>query len=646
MKTNYHASLLRRVAAVFAIAALVIFTLPVSVTNVHAEDNTYTTTSFHVNVDASENNSFSVTETIDVDYIYPHHGIYRYIPTNGIRLTKIAVPGYDYETYTQNGYKVLKIGSGSYTLVGPNTYGIAYNMAFYDDEDPNLDRLALNLIPTEWETGIEHASATINLPKEADLSKVQIYSGNYGTEGNEDNAVVQTSADGKTIQVDAYNLPAYHGVTVVLELPEGYWVNETEYGALRITDYLLFLLGPIGAILLWWFYGRDEHMVKTLEFYPPDDLTPGEIGYIYDGNVDKRDLVSTIVYLADKGYLSIEQENRKDFILRAIMEPGDEMPKYVRTIYSGLFAKKDVVRTTQLGTAFGRKYEAAGKQLGDMFGSGLHTPASWGARIIAALSSAMPIVAFAMWEMTNGSADGFFTLVWGGVHILIATAVICRAVDKARSAGRIKTALWICLGLWFVLAGLTPTLGISEMLENVSNTKATFIVLAVLGGTAISMFFAVISLSMKNQYRSLLGRILGFRDFIRTAELDKINELIEQDPEYFYHIIPYAYVFGLTNRWIKKFENIEIVQPQWIHTTYGYGGFDRFDAYMMGRMMSDCSASVGNNIHLPAASGSSGNWGGSSGSGFSGGGSSWSGGGFSGGGFSGGGGGGGGGGAW
>ena len=302
MKIQKHqASLISRTAAVLAIFSLLLFAFPLVGHEANAEDNTYSTPSFHVEVVASENNTFQVDETIDVDYEYPHHGIYRYIPTNGVHLTRISVPGYDYETYTQNGYKVLKIGSSSYTLIGPNQYNISYNMAFYDDEDTRLDRLALNVIPTGWETAIEHASATITLPKEADLSKVQIYSGTYGTEGNEDNAKVTTSADGKTIQVDAYDIPVYHGVTVILELPEGYWTGETEYGALTLNSYLLFLLGPIGAIMLWYFYGRDEHLVKTLEFYPPEDLTPGEIGFLYDGNVDKRDLVSTIVYMADRG---------------------------------------------------------------------------------------------------------------------------------------------------------------------------------------------------------------------------------------------------------------------------------------------------------------------------------------------------------
>jgi hypothetical protein len=104
------------------------------------------------------------------------------------------------------------------------------------------------------------------------------------------------------------------------------------------------------------------------------------------------------------------------------------------------------------------------------------------------------------------------------------------------------------------------------------------------------MFFSVISIAKKSEYTALLGRILGFRDFIRTAELDKLNELIESDPEYFYHIIPYAYVFGLTNKWIKKFEDIPICMPRWYRG--GYRSYGAFDYYLMGRMMSDCSASV------------------------------------------------------
>jgi hypothetical protein len=111
-------------------------------------------------------------------------------------------------------------------------------------------------------------------------------------------------------------------------------------------------------------------MVKTLEFYPPDGLTPGEIGYLADGKIDKEDVISTIVYLADKGYIEIEEIDRKKFKFIAIQEPGEEVPAYVRSIYKGIFPGKGTERTTaQIGSSstFGNKYLKAKDQLRDMF---------------------------------------------------------------------------------------------------------------------------------------------------------------------------------------------------------------------------------------------------------------------------------------
>ncbi len=613
-------------------------------------DDSYRTTAFNVDISASEDNSFSVNETIDVNFTYPHHGIYRHIPLNGIRVSDISVPGYRSDVSTRDGHKVIKIGDGDISLTGPQTYEIGYKMAFYDDEDESLDRFALNVIPTGWETPIDHASATITLPKEADLSKVQLYSGGYGDTGNTDNVKLTAADDGKTIRIDADDLPAYHGVTVILELPEGYWVGETEYGAVSPLFWFLFLMGPLGALILWYLYGRDPKLIRTLEFYPPDGLTPGEIGYLYDENVDKRDIVSTIVYLADKGYISIEQESRKDFLLTGIEEPSSEEPEHVKTIYEGLFGDrvKNRVRTSSLGSFFGMRYQMAKAQIPDGIKIGTFTTkTSWTARSLGVAASAMPMIVFSIWELKNGSTNGVLGLLWGAILIWLAAATLCYAADSVRKANKFKTALWFCLGLLLTLLGVTPPLAVSDMLDSVSEVKAVILVLLVIFGTGVTMFLAIISSARSPKYVELLGRISGFRDFIRTAELDKIDELVEEDPEYFYHIIPYAYVFGLTNRWIKKFEDIDIVQPEWIKTSASDSS-DSFDAYMMGRMMSDCNASVSHNIQLHQPSESVTGHGDSSGS-SSGGSSShdsWSGGGFSGGGYSGGGGGGGGGGAW
>ena len=112
--------------------------------------------------------------------------------------------------------------------------------------------------------------------------------------------------------------------------------------------------------------------------------------------------------------------------------------------------------------------------------------------------------------------------------------------------------------------------------------------------------------------------------------------MVEESPDYFYDVLPFAYVFGLTDKWAKKFENIALRQPEWYSASPGSMAAGYFNAMMFTNALNHGMASVQNSMEIrPAPKG---------GGGFSGGG--MGGGGFSGGGFSGGGMGGGGGGSW
>ena len=638
----------KRAAAVLAIAAVAVMMMPLGLPGsvATASDNTMYTVNYDVTVDVAKDNSYDYHEHLDMYYVTAHHGIYRYIPMQGQKISRINVPGYNYETYTQSGYQVVKIGSGSYTLTGDAPYDIYYNIAMYEDENSDMDMLLLNLVPTDWETDIGSSTCVVNLPKEADLSKAKVYSGSYGTASNEDNAVLETGSDGKTITITAKDIPAHHGVTLQLELPQGYWEGAPEFGKISVGQMFLFVLGPVGAFLLWYLFGRDKHMVKTLEFYPPDDMTPGEVGYLIDGRADRQDVISTIVWLADKGYIEIEEIDRKNFRFTGIKEPGADVPKYIRLIYDGLFPGEKKTRTTkQIGssTSFGKKYTKSKETLEDMFkGSNAITrPDSVMARWMCTIAAMIPAAAFVTWGTINGDESGMFEFIWAAVHILISVRLMCSVYDNIRSARKVVTVIKCIGAIWFFAAGVGLLPLMSDALSILSTSKSLAVVLYLFIGTLASMFFAVIAIAKTDQYTDLLGRVLGFRDFIKTAEVDKLNELVEEDPQYFYHIMPYAYVFGLSNKWIKNFEDLPVVAPTWYR---GTRDFDSFDYYMMGRVMSDCNSSVSNNIVIPQTS----YGGGSSGGGFSGGGGgSWSGGGgFSGGGFSGGGSGGGGGGGW
>ena len=597
------------VAGILAIlAAMISFTSP----QAHATDNTMATLNYNVDVEVAKDNSYDFHEHLDMYYVTAHHGIYRYIPMQGQKIRNIKVPGYNYETYTQSGYEVVKIGSGSYTLTGENPYDIYYKIAMYEDENSEKDMLLLNLIPTDWETDIMSSKCTVTLPKEADLSKAKVFSGSYGTASNEDNAVMETGADGKTITITASDIPAHHGITLQLELPQGYWEGAPQFGKVSIAQMLLFLLGPVGAFLLWFLFGRDKDMVKTLEFYPPDDLTPGEIGYLVDGKADRQDVISSIVWLADKGYIEIEELDRKKFKFIAIQEPGAEVPYYIRLIYDGIFPGTSRERSTaQIGssTTFGKKFLKSKDALADMFkgSQAITRPDSVMARWACTIAAMVPAAAFVTWGSINGDEMGVFGFGWAAFHILVSIRLMCSVYDTIRSTSKIKTVLKSLGAIWFFTVGVAMLPLLSDALSILSRPKALAVICYLFVGTLVSMFFAVIAIAKTDQYTDLLGRVLGFRDFIRTAEIDKLNELVEEDPQYFYHVMPYAYVFGLSNKWIKNFEDLPVTAPNWYR---GPRDFDRFDYYMMGRMMSDCSSSVSNNIVIPHASsgGSGGGW--------------------------------------
>ena len=122
----------------------------------------------------------------------------------------------------------------------------------------------------------------------------------------------------------------------------------------------------------------------------------------------------------------------------------------------------------------------------------------------------------------------------------------------------------------------------------------------------------------------MLGRLSGFRNFLEVAEKEQLEQMVLQDPMYFFNILPYTYVLGVSDKWIKKFETIVTEPPSWYSSSY-------YDPYTFGIFM-DHTMTTATRSMTSSPSESSG--GGSSGGGFSGGG------------FSGGGSGGGGGGAW
>jgi uncharacterized membrane protein YgcG len=110
-----------------------------------------------------------------------------------------------------------------------------------------------------------------------------------------------------------------------------------------------------------------------------------------------------------------------------------------------------------------------------------------------------------------------------------------------------------------------------------------------------------------------MEKIEGFRDYVKKCEKDRF--FMEQDPSYFYHMMPYAYVLNLMDDWPREFEKLMPSPPHWY-----YGSASDFSLYWFLYFFNNTIHTFED--HMSTTPSSSSSSGGSSGSGFSGGSSS------------------------
>ena len=81
---------------------------------------------------------------------------------------------------------------------------------------------------------------------------------------------------------------------------------------MNFIDYIMLaipILFLLISIFLWYKFGRDEQIVETVEFYPPEGFNSLEIGYLYKGKAENQDVISLLIYLANEGYIKKLNKN-------------------------------------------------------------------------------------------------------------------------------------------------------------------------------------------------------------------------------------------------------------------------------------------------------------------------------------------------
>lgn len=598
-------TLLRFITTVFAVAFMAVL-MP---SFAFADSGGYTTEAFDVNVVTDEDHVFHVEEEITVNFYEYRHGIYRYIPENGnlYELKHIRVDGYDYETYSENNSMVVKIGSGDYEVYGKQKYRITYDIVGFKDTDPNADHLAIDLLPTGWGTAISSSKLTITFPKRID--DIDVFCGSFEETG--DSGYFLTSQDGKSLTAVARELvPRGFGYTITADLPEGYWVNPKDKAAALPGFYGV--LGVLAALMLglWALLGRDKAVIKPVEFYPPDGMDPLQVDYIANDKIDSKDVAAQFMHYANKGYLRVIQGDKKEFSLEKIKGIGSDEPLHSRSIFRELFSEGSNVDMKHMPSGLGECIAKIQSDVKASFGENARafTKSSVVGRFVGyCLCAIVPLIAGFAFTYCSYEDWGFYILT-----ILLALLIgwLSRSlIRKADSFAGKKKPVRFVINAIFLLAFIAAE---TAMIL----TKQPLLAVMFLAAMMVTLISTIFVRQRANN--DIYGRVMGFKNFIKTAEYDRLKALSDEDPSYFFNILPYAYILGMSTKWADKFADFKLPQPSW------YVGRDGgYDPFFHGYMFSSFSHGIGSSVgdyYKSISADIAGDIGGGGGGGFSGGG--------------------------
>src|ERR1700693_6192795 len=541
---------------------------------------------FDAHIVVASNGTIDVTETIRAHFIGSNwHGLYRSIPVEyvtpqGLNYTLFL----DVKGVTDGSGRRLKFDSSrvrhyrELTIYIPNadnsvqTISIEYTISdaikFFEDHD----ELYWNVTGDEWDVPIQSAHAKIILPAGASSIRATAFTGVYGSRAKD--AEMDVAGNGVEVQTTA-PLPYHGGLTVAVAIDKGAIQEPTAvdlFVRFLRSNWPLFLPVVVFCLMfyLWWTRGRDPRLRPiAAQYEPPNQLTPGEAGTLVDNSANMRDITASIVDLAVRGYLVIEEVQKErvlglmhekdyNFILQKDRSQWSALKAHEQALLDGFFTMGTAGETISMDSLQNRFYKT------------------------------LPV-------MRSGIFDS-----------LVSQGFYRRRPDSVRFAyigpGVVVSALIIWGG-----GALGRAMGIAPV---------PFIIGGIVSGLIICGFGWFMPAHTEQGTRALEG-VLGFEDFLNHVEADRFNRTIKT-PQMFEKFLPFAMAFGVEKNWSKAFDGIMTQPPGWYRGSSGPIFYPVNFTNNLNGMSSRASSVMASAPRSSSGSGFGG--GGSSGGGFGGGG--------------------------
>lgn len=534
-----------------------------------------------ITVEVKRDGRLEVTELLNLFYEEPCHGFIKTIPTvvwtnrdvseaqDGSRKKmmrstdelKDVTVSTTYRLEEHSEYADIRIGSASDWVEGPQQYKLTYTLQQEEDRVPTADIFYLSLWGTSWDCEVKELSFRVNFEEaipEASIEKLELFVGPEGDHRLQNDKYL-TEVNARTVAGHVTGMKAHHAATLLVPLPEGYylvepskWIN-ISWGWAVATLLLL--------SLAYYYMIHTEKVTPVVTFKPKAGIDSAVVGTLIDGKVDDIDLLSLIPKFAADGYLSISQSKTGTTELTKLKNMPTSAPSHQQSLFMAFW-----------------------RHGGDKFNFRVTPSKDFAAGWYAAKEK--------LKEHTKDMANEYATQ---GVVAMMAATFTCSFTVCCALTDNWGWPAAICLWLTFMLF-LFIGMGYKDLYYLVYDLLTAEIVeviiaVIILGGvlylpyslfwldyrlmfyecnyyipevavwglialTAIPCLLVTHITKMSKKRKELLGEILGLREFVETAERSRLEALLAEDEQYFYKVLPFAMAFGMVDKWAEKFSNL------------------------------------------------------------------------------------------
>lgn len=332
------------------------------------------------------------------------------------------------------------------------------------------------------------------------------------------------------------------GVTMTMVVPKTMFPTVSTY----VRDgnpELPYILGFFGAALLYWLLTlRTWPIRRSRASTAPEGITAGELGCRL--TLNGGDLTMMVFSWAQLGYLLISLDGDR-VLLHKRMDMGNERSAFENKVYKLLFGSRRVVDAT------GNQYAALCRKVAGMvpMERNMYRGNSGNMKIFRGLAC-----------IAQGFCGVCVAMNMSGVLALaVVMAVILAPV------GLISAWLMQNVAYCTHLRGKTPVLtGLIVLalwtLLGVLSGQVLIPLCCILGQWVLG-FFAAYGGRRSDLGRHDAGQILGLRSYLKHLPRENINRLLQNDPDYFFNMAPYALALGVIRPYADAFGRRKLECP-------------------------------------------------------------------------------------